>query len=224
MGSSIKKYLLAGLLTAIPLWITWLVIRFIFSLMTDMGMPLIEWGFSRIQPDHPALSAILQNSIFRGILMVVLLALTLYVLGFWVNKVIGRKVIRAFENILIKIPIIKTIYGGSKKIIESFQTKPDEAKKVVLINYPSPEMKTIGLLTRTMTDRVTGRPLAAVYVPTTPNPTSGFLEIVPFEDIVMTDWTVNEALSFIVSGGMIGPDEIQFSQSQDVPSSDKPSL
>jgi uncharacterized membrane protein len=118
--------------------------------------------------------------------------------------------------------MIRTVYGGSKKILESFQKRPNHQQQVVLINYPSPEMKTIGLLTRTIIDGDSGKKLAAVYVPTTPNPTSGFLEIVPLEDVVLTNWTVNEAISFIVSGGMVGPDTVNYSQSVAIDSNKKP--
>ena len=71
-------------------------------------------------------------------------------------------------------------------------------------------MKTVGFVTRVMKDDVTGQELAAVYVPTTPNPTSGYLEIVPVEKLVSTDWSVEEAMTFIISGGAIAPEKISF--------------
>src|SRR3546814_13873480 len=72
-------------------------------------------------------------------------------------------------------------------------------------------MKSIGFVTRVLKEQGTGRELAAVYVPTTPNPTSGYLEIVPVEKITPTDWTVDQAMSFIISGGAVSPESIQFS-------------
>ncbi len=78
-------------------------------------------------------------------------------------------------------------------------------------------MKTVGLVTRTFHDMVTRRELVAVYVPTTPNPTSGYLEIVPVSDLTLTNWTLDEAMTFIVSGGAIAPDEINFDQSAKIP-------
>jgi len=71
-------------------------------------------------------------------------------------------------------------------------------------------MKAVGLVTRVMRDEHSGRELAAVYVPTTPNPTSGYLEIVPVDDITPTDWTVDQAMSFIISGGATAPDSVSF--------------
>jgi len=88
------------------------------------------------------------------------------------------------------------------------QTTPGdggEQQRVVLINFPSDSMKTIGLLTRTMTDSDSGRKLAIVYVPTTPNPTSGYIEIMPMEHVTSTDWTLDEAMNFIITAGAVAP-------------------
>ena len=71
-------------------------------------------------------------------------------------------------------------------------------------------MKTVGFVTRSMTDMKTGKKLVAVYVPTTPNPTNGYLEIVPVEHVVSTDWSVDEAMNFIISGGAVGPEEVDY--------------
>ena len=87
------------------------------------------------------------------------------------------------------------------------QNKPGNTQRVVLIGFPSPTLKSIGFVTRTFTDSL-GRELAAVYVPTTPNPTGGYLEIVPVEDLIATEWSVDQAMAFILSGGAAGPDKI----------------
>jgi len=89
--------------------------------------------------------------------------------------------------------------------------RPDQTQRVALIEFPMPGMKAVGLVTRTMTDRDTGEQLAAVFVPTTPNPTSGYLEIVPMSKLVLTDLSFDEAMSFVITGGAVGPDRILFS-------------
>jgi uncharacterized membrane protein len=94
------------------------------------------------------------------------------------------------------------------------QTKPDGTQRVVLINFPHENMKSVGFVTRTLKDEHTGEELAAVYVPTTPNPTSGYLEIVPVSQLIPTDWTPDQAMSFIISGGAVSPDTIPFSRKQ----------
>jgi uncharacterized membrane protein len=99
-----------------------------------------------------------------------------------------------------------------KKLVGVLQTKPENVERVVLISFPTERMRTVGLVTRTLIDQHTGQQLAAVYVPTTPNPTSGYLEVVPVDDLVSTNWTIDEAMNFIISGGAIAPDSIPFSR------------
>ena len=83
-------------------------------------------------------------------------------------------------------------------------------ERVVLIEFPNQSMKTIGFVTKIMQDKTSGKELAAVYVPTTPNPTSGYLEIVPTDRLVNTDLTVEQAMTFVISGGTVGPERIVF--------------
>ena len=124
---------------------------------------------------------------------------------------IGQRLLRWFETLVARIPLASTIYGSARKLLDILQTKPDGTQRVVLIDFPHAEMKTLGFVTRVMREQGTGRELAAVYVPTTPNPTSGYLEIVPVEKITPTDWNVDQAMSFIISGGAMAPDAIPFS-------------
>ncbi len=109
-----------------------------------------------------------------------------------------------------KIPLVQTVYGSVKKLIGVLQQQPEGTQRVVLIGFPSPEMKTVGFVTRQFRDEKTGQELAAVYVPTTPIPTSGYLEIVPLEHLVATDWTLDEAMTFIVSGGAVAPASVRY--------------
>ena len=213
MWQALRKYLITGLLTIIPLWITWLAVRFIFQITVKAGRPVATWLALTINPLFPNISSNILSPWVRDIVALLFVVAFLVFLGWMSARVMGRRMVALVEKLIVKIPLIKTIYGGSKKIIDSFQNPPAEASKVVLISYPSPEMKTVGLLTRTIIDKDSGQTLAAVYIPTTPNPTSGFLEIIPIEDVVMTDWSVNDAISFIVSGAMVGPDNVNFSKS-----------
>jgi len=205
-----RKYLIIGILTLIPVWITWLVLKFLVELIIDIGELPAHWISSLIEPAVPQLADFILHPVSQKIVAIIIVIVLLYGVGWFASKVFGRRFIRLFDTIVEKIPFIKTIYGGSKRLLESFQKKPDEVKSVVLINYPSPEMKAIGLLTKYLTDESTGKRLAAVYVPTTPNPTSGFIEILPEENLVYTDWELNEAISFIVSGGVVGPETVAY--------------
>lgn len=207
---SVRRYVTAGLLTAIPLWITWLIVAFIFRLVVDLGGDWTGKIVESLRPASPTLVDFLLSPAVRNVITFLVVIIVLYCLGWFATRILGGRIISAIETRVEKLPLVGTIYGGTKRLISAFRRKPGGSEQVVLINYPSPEMKTVGLVTRSLTDRVTGRTLYAVYVPTTPNPTSGFLEVVPQDDVVPLDWTVNEALAFVVSGGAIGPQQVDY--------------
>ena len=131
--------------------------------------------------------------------------------GWLARRVVGQRLLRWFEAVVARIPLASLIYGSARKLLDILQTQPDGTQRVVLIDFPHDQMKSVGFVTRVIREQGTGRELAAVYVPTTPNPTSGYLEIVPVEKITPTDWTVDQAMSFIISGGAVSPDTIPFS-------------
>lgn len=205
-----QRYLITGILTVIPIWITWLVFEFIFKQLSGMGMPWVRALSRGLRQTSPALSEWLVASWFHSGLAVVLTLLALYLLGWIATLVIGKRLIGLLDWFMNRIPLVQTIYGGVKKLLTALQQKPDRVQRVVLIPFPTPEMKTVGFVTRVLRDHHTGRELAAVYVPTTPNPTSGYLEIVPLDKVVSTDWTIDEAMTFIISGGAVAPDEINY--------------
>jgi len=207
---SIKRNLTAGLLAAIPLWVTWLVIAFVLGLAINLVGPLIEWMVALVQPESPRLVEVLSSSVFQNLVSVLVALVILYWLGWLTSNFLGRRLMMVFDTVLEKMPFVGKVYGGTKRVIKAFQSKPEKAHQVVLIEYPHPGMKTVGLVTRTLTDTTSGQSLLAVYVPTTPNPTSGFLEIVPKASATPTDWTVNDAIAFVVSGGLVGPETIVY--------------
>jgi uncharacterized membrane protein len=211
-GLHLKRYLLSGIVTIIPLWITWLLLDFTFRLLARLGAPLSETLSNKLGVAFPQVVDLLLKPWFRQIVAVVIVLCGLYALGWGVNRVVGKKLLGFFETLMDRVPLVQTVYGSVKKLIGALQTEPSETQRVVLIEFPHENMKTVGLVTRTLTDSQTGRKLAAVYVPTTPNPTSGYLEIVPVERLVSTDWTFDEAMSFVISGGAVAPERFCFSK------------
>jgi len=210
---SLQKYVMRGILTVIPFWVTWLVIEFLLSMLSGLGRPIVEKLSGPSDVQLPGLIRVLVHPWTQSLLGVFLSVIGLYVRGWFVSRVIGRRLLGAFDALMEHIPLVERIYGAVKQLISILDDKPDGVERVVMINFPSNDMKTIGLVTRTFRDKDTGRDLAAVYVPTTPNPTSGYLEIVPLENVVSTDMTVDEAMSFIVSGGAVAPDEVNYDKS-----------
>jgi len=210
-----RRYIIAGLFAVIPLWITWLVLQFLFGILASVGTPAVKWLANRCEQEElVALAEILKSPLFTNILAILLVIVAIYTIGRLTTLLIGRRVLNFFESLVERIPLVSSIYGSVKKLVSVLQDPPGGGlQRVVLISFPSKEMKTVGLVTRVLKDTVSGRDLAAVYVPTTPNPTSGYLEIVPIENVTSTDWTMDEAMAFIVSGGAVAPDTMSYDQS-----------
>jgi len=205
----IQRYLITGLLTFIPIWLTWAVFKFIFSLLSQVNLPWVAAIFSALAGEFPETIGRLNQAWLVSIFAFVVTVVALYITGWAASHVFGKRLIAIFEGLIQRIPLAHTIYSGTKKLMGLIQKKPAGTQRVVLIDFPSPELKSIGFVTRTFAD-ASGRELAAVYVPTTPNPTGGYLEIVPIERLVATDWTVDQAMAFILSAGAAAPDILPF--------------
>ena len=207
---NLQRLFLTGLLTLLPIWLTWVVVKFVFVLLSDISRPLIGPALQNLAGRDPSLSWLTQPWVQTALALLATVAVIL-LSGVMARRVIGQRMLRWFESLIQRIPLANTIYGSARQLLDILQTKPDGTQRVVLVDFPHTEMKSIGFVTRVIREQGTGRELAAVYVPTTPNPTSGYLEIVPVEKITPTDWTVDQAMSFIISGGAVAPDTIPFS-------------
>jgi len=208
----IKRYLITGLLTFVPLWLTLAIFTFVFGLLSAVSAPLVGGLIVVLGSTWPGAGEVLGQPGLISLLAFVITLLSLYALGFAANRVLGRRLIDGMEQLIQRIPIVQTIYGGTKKLMSVLQTKPSGMQRVVLIDFPSPNLKSIGFVTRVFND-AGGRELAAVYVPTTPNPTGGYLEIVPVDRLTATDWSVDQAMAFILSAGAVAPDALPFTTS-----------
>jgi len=208
---SLQRLFLTGLLTLLPIWLTWVVVKFVFVLLSDMSAPLITPVLQNLAATSPQTLSWLAEPWVRTVLAMLATVAVILFSGVMARRVFGQRMLRWFEALIDRIPLASTIYGSARKLLDILQTKPDGTQRVVLIDFPHSQMKSIGFVTRVLREQGTGRELAAVYVPTTPNPTSGYLEIVPVEMITPTDWSVDQAMSFIISGGAVSPDTIPFS-------------
>lgn len=204
-----QRYLFTGLLTFIPIWLTWIVFKSIFSLLSEVNLPWVSLVLDELASAFPETLGRLKQGWLVSLLAFLITVLALYGLGFAANRVFGRRLLGAFDRVIERIPIAQSIYGGAKKLMGMLQTKPNGTQRVVLIDFPSPELKSLGFVTRVFRD-AGGAELAAVYVPTTPNPTGGYLEIVPLDRLIATDWSVDQAMAFILSAGAAAPDTLSF--------------
>jgi len=216
MLAKLRRNIVAGILTFIPIWITFWVISFLVGLLVALGSPIVSAVVSRLRLQSPALERFFPP-VFQATISIAIVLAFLYLLGEVAAAVAGRRLLAAFDYLMARIPIVQSIYGAARQLVASFQNKPGNSQRVVLIEFPSPDMKTIGLVTRIFTDADTGDEIAAVYVPTTPNPTSGYMELIPTSRLTMLDWTINEAMTFVMSGGAAAPPKLNYSRSAQVP-------
>jgi uncharacterized membrane protein len=211
----LRRNFLAGLLTVIPLWITIWIMWFILDYIIYLGRPLVFALAQGIRPYADDAADLLTQGWFQSAIAILFVLAGLYLIGAATNAVIGRRILRAVDRLIEQVPLAKTIYGATRTLIDSVKGGPQGGQRAVLIEFPTPEMRAVGFVTATFHAADTGEELAAVYVPTTPNPTSGYVEIVPTKRLVWLDWSVNDAMSFIVSGGAMTPKGIRMKPAQD---------
>ena len=209
----LQAYFLTGLLTLTPIWLVIIVFDFVFGLLSDLSQPITAPLSALLAAENPVMLGWLIRPWAQTAIGIAVTVAFILAIGFLARRVIGQRLLAWFEALVERIPLAKTVYGSARKLLDLLQTKPDGTQRVVLINFPHERMKSVGFVTRILTDETSGEELAAVYVPTTPNPTSGYLEIVPVSQLIPTDWTADQAMSFIISGGAVSPDKIPFSRS-----------
>jgi uncharacterized membrane protein len=182
-----QRTLGAGILAMLPIGITILVLKFFFDLLNPVLEPATD---------------LLPGREVSGLGLAALLILV-YVVGLVTAFVLGRRVIALGHRVMEVIPLVKGIYGTTRAALTMLSTTDDHRYSgVVLIDFPRPGIKSIGLITSRMigTD---GAEVLAVYIPTTPIPSSGFLVIVPVAEVTTTDMSVEEAMRIVVSGGVL---------------------
>ena len=205
--ANFQKYFLSGLLTLLPIWLVWIVSKFFFVLLSDLSKPVIGPLTSRLAADDPAMLGWLSDPWVQTAIALVATLVFIVAIGAMGPRVLGQRLLMGFEALIARIPLAKSVYGSARQLLDMLQTKPGSSQRVVLLDFPRAGIKAIGFVTRSFHDQATGRELAAVYVPTTPNPTGGYLELVPVELLTPTDWSVDQAMTFILSGGAVSPNE-----------------
>jgi uncharacterized membrane protein len=202
--SSIQNDILAGILTVGPLFVTFLICQFLFSTLAKAGLPIIHL-LANIFPEQW-----LHQPLLQSVLAIVLTVLVLWVVGRVTSLVVGRHLFRLFEALLERLPLVAKVYTSVRQLLDTMMAKKENSQKVVLVDFPVAGQKSIGFLTRTMTEEGSGRPLAAVLLPNAINPTSAFLQILPLDRVTETNLTMEQAMSMLMTGGAVGPDQMRF--------------
>ena len=203
---SLQRNILAGLITVGPLIVTYLIFSFLLEVLAKAGLPVVQL-LATVMPDEA-----LRQPWVQFVLSVVLALVVLYFLGRVTSLVVGRQALRLFEAALERLPFVAKIYGSVRQLIDSMLVKQGTTQRVVLVDFPIQGQKSIGFLTRTMTDSNTGELLAAVLLPNAINPTSALLQIMPMERVTETDLNMEQAMSMLMTGGAVAPETLRFSK------------
>ena len=210
-ASHFGRYLFVGFLTVAPLWVTWLVFDFLLELLAGVGAPVLQALAGLLEETAPKSALWMQDGTLHQLVAVLVTLGVLYGIGIFTSLLLGKRIVSWLESLVSRLPLVQTIYGGTKRFLQSVSAPPATGQRVVLISFPTSRMKAVGFLTTVMKDKQTNRDLAVVYVPTAPNPTSGYIEIVPIEDVVQTDWTVEQAMTFVMTAGATSPATVSYS-------------
>lgn len=196
--SPIRRYFITGLVVWVPLVITLWVLSFLVNTM-DQTLLLLP---TSLRPEH-------WLGMYVPGMGVVLTLLVVFLTGLFTANIIGQRMVRVGERALARIPVVNSIYNGVKQVSDRLFSPGGQAfRKAVLVQWPSPGMWTIAFLTGTPGGDVVNHlqgDYVSIYVPTTPNPTGGYFVMVPRSAVIELDMTVDEALKYIISMGVVSP-------------------
>ena len=191
MWAFFKRITFAGLFAIVPLALTFYIIKIIIVFLDQLTAPIM----ARINFEIPGFGLILT-------------LLIIFALGIFVTNVLGRRLFSWGERLISSIPLVKNIYNTLKQITNAFSgaTQTENYQRVIYIQYPRKELWTISFVTGESVDG-SGKEYYHVFVPTTPNPTSGVFIIIPKKDAIDADLTVEEGLKAVISGGLLAPEQ-----------------
>ncbi len=202
----LRRTFVRGMLLLFPLAITYVILRWLFRLVTGLGGPLVQRILARMgapiseSPMLPLLTPMIALLVTVGVVLLV---------GVVGGNFVGRRLWALFEQLLLKVPLVRWFYGSARQMIDAFGAAGSGAfREVVLVEYPRRGIWCLGFITAAATGMSVGHPegdYVYVFLPTTPNPTSGYTVLLPRAEAPPAGMTVDEGLKLIVSGGFIAP-------------------
>lgn len=199
-SQKLKRIFIAGILTCLPLIVTVYVVLFLYHLLTKDVIPIIRNIADRM--------GYVLYPLILDALAFILVFVVIFLIGLIAKAYLGKKIIEVIDSVMARIPIAKTIYKGTKQVIDSFSsTTGSSFSKVVLVEYPRRDMWMVGFVVKDtasfMSSSVGYKDAYNVFVPTAPNPTSGFIAIVSKDDVRDVDMSVEDGIKFVFSVGLV---------------------
>jgi uncharacterized membrane protein len=240
----LRTRITTGIITLLPLLVTFWVVRLIFGWMRDASQWVIQ-AFLLSPTGHTYLEYLRfdfarwerltalglpnpQEQFFQlvpspirwsiAVFSVLLTIFVLYLVGLFAANVFGRRLIVWLEQCVARVPLAKTVYHAMKQILSSFAgDQTQNFQRVALIPFPQDRMRSVGFVTNVFKDSITGEELCMVFIATTPNPTTGYLQIVRRSEITELDWSVEDAIRTVMSAGILKPDFLTIVPNQALP-------
>jgi uncharacterized membrane protein len=235
----VRTRITTGLIVVLPILITLWILRIVFSWLRDASLWVVvalldsDW-FSRTvwhyeSQDGQALNlyAFLKSHPVLDwgidIFCVLLTFFLLYIIGLFAANIFGRRALDTFDHFMERVPVIKTVYRATKQMLSTFSgDQANSYQRVAIVPFPTEKMRAIGFVTNVFQDSVTGEDLCTIFIPTTPNPTSGFLQVFRRGEITEVNWSVEDAFRAIMSAGILKPDYLTIVPNKDLPAGGRP--
>lgn len=190
--AALKRYFFSGVLVVVPLILTYIVLKFLFDVIDGLLSPLLESVFGYYVTGLGLVTTVL----------IIILA------GILTRNYLGARLHALGDSVLLRVPVIRPVYSAAKQLLESLTgAKSRSFKEVALVVYPREGSLSLGFVSQRLTVERDGRQqeLVVVFVPSTPTPVSGMVVLVPAEDVMVLDMTVEDGVKFLVSGGVVAP-------------------
>lgn len=197
----IRRYLLAGFFSLLPLVVTIWLLKAIFATLVDLSRGPLTWISQRLGLPVPPYWEL-------AFLSAVVTLLLLLLVGVLVSNILGRQLLAWMDELMLHVPVVKSIYGATKQLMGAIQNgQGGSFKEVVLVEWPQPGSYTLGFVARRDCSWAMegGEAMTTVYIPTAPNPTSGYVIMLPNSKIRPIDVSPEQALTWAVSGGVVAP-------------------
>jgi uncharacterized membrane protein len=242
----LRTRITTGIFTVLPIMLTLWVARWIFIWMRDASQWVLKAILLSGGQENLRASPILQRLQFNfdewerlepvvrsqyffdlmpwqmqmavDVVSVLLTLFLLYTVGLLAANVIGRRLIGGIEGLVDRLPLLKTVYRLPKQVIETFSAdQTQNFQRAALIPFPQEKMRCVGFITSVFKDSVTGEELCTVFIPTTPNPTTGYLQVLKRRDLTELNWSIEDSIRTIMSGGILRPSFITIVPNKDLP-------
>jgi len=196
----LRRRMAQGLVALVPILVTFVVLRVLFNVTSGILLPVVDPALAH----WPVLA--------RALLSLGILVAALYLLGEITSRVVGQRLLNLGEAVVLRVPLVRVVYRAAKQVVAAFQGPGARAfKSVVFIEFPRPGMRAVAFVTGGFQQE--GQDWVTVFVPTTPNPTTGFLQVVKAEEMVQTGFSVEEGVKMVMSLGALVPERTGLDES-----------